>query len=284
MPDNVTNATADVTNASDEDVHLDRLLHDWAEQTTDTGRLGDLRDRIIFSLTATDVETAFGVARQVRQESEPQQRRSSLRSGMVVASAAVLLVSMTVFLRRSSDLSVSNPQPPPDHAWLRDDQLQNQAVLFAAMEETFDGQLNWLVETNDHVRLGLAASTSSGHIPTDDKLRMAVRIVVERRSPRTNTWQVAWAVDVLAREEEVVDTHDNDGELKLWTFQLPDGAIAIDSEIRLTDTGTLHADSFGVQDDRQPIRIFDEQTIDGKGRHVEYRVFQTVAILDREVM
>jgi hypothetical protein len=273
QPDKLTNVSAD-------DVKLDRLLHDWSEQTSDTGRLDDLRNRIVSSLTATDAGPSMNV---VKQTTGPQSRRFAWMSGTVVASAAVLLLLMTCFPLRKSDMVATNPQLPPDDAWLRDDQLAHKAALLAAMEEAFDGHLHWLAETGDDVKLGLAASSLSVDAKRDHDVRMAVRVVVERRSPGVNAWQVVWAIDVLAREEAVVDTHDNDGELKLWAYQLPDGHIAIDSEITLTGSNPLHARSSGLQHDRQPIRIGNEDITDGHSGDVEYRVFQTVAVLDREV-
>src|SRR5690606_35706217 len=113
----------------------------------------------------------------VSRTTGPQTRRFAWASGMVAASAAVLLFSMMFFPGRNGEMPATISQLPPDYAWLRNDQLQTKSTLLAAMEETFDGHFNWLAETGDHVQLALAASTSSVDVKTDDDVRMAVRIV-----------------------------------------------------------------------------------------------------------
>ena len=106
-------------------------------------------------------------------------------------------------------------------------------------------------------------------------------MVVERRPQGSEDWQLAWALDVVSRSEEIVRVapRDADGnELRLWTYQLPDGLIAIDSDLQLAGRDQFQATTSGIQQDRQPVQIL---TTRDKG--TEYRVFQTVAVLDGKV-
>ncbi len=264
-----------------DDDRLGKLLNQWADQASDSRRLGDLRDRIVCSLAETEpLRVVDAYTTPERGTTQPAAR--SLATGVVVACAAMLLVSLA-FIRVSEqarDDSGPTPLSPPDYAWLRDDQLQEKTALFSAMEEMFDGQLAWVAESRDGLELGLGRSSPGLAVRSKEGVRLAVRVVVERRRSGTERWQLVWAVDVLSQDEEVVSTTPGeDGyELRLWTYRLPDGQIAIDSEIKLAGNDSLHALSSGLQQDRKPVRVAD--VLD---RETEYRVFQTVAVLNGEV-
>lgn len=294
-------------NSNHEDERLDALLGQWSEQSAAPQRVDDVHDRIVNALVDADHgEPAVSVSsvslpglnghakEQAGSSSDrvtlPYPRQRGWRpghwaAGFAVGSAVMLLISVTVFWFASQDRNAIGPASdlPPEYAWLRDEQIQNKEVLLAEMENMFDRQLAWVAETGDRIEFGLDQSSDAGAElpPASETARLAVRVVVERRSPGSTDWELAWALDVVSRSEEVVRVapRNADGnELRLWSYQLPDGLIAVDSELQLAGRDGFHATTSGLQQDRQPVQVL---TTRDKG--TEYRVFQTVAVLDGKV-
>jgi hypothetical protein len=87
-----------------------------------------------------------------------------------------------------------------------------------------------------------------------------------------------WQSDVIARDEEVVDVAAGSagtGRLRLWTHALPDGAIAIDGDLSLSDaTLPLRASYGGVQRPGEPRRVTG-----ARERGIEWQVIQTAVPL-----
>ena len=282
-------------NVNHDDKQLDALLGQWADQSASPGGLDDLHARIVSELleSPSDETQLNGHATQLvgsaaRHAMAGYSHRRGWRpdrwaAGFAVGSAMMLLISVGVFWFAVQDQSsVPSVDLPPDYAWLRDEQIQNKEVLLTEMENMFDSQLAWLAETGDRVEFGLDRSSGGDveQLPSD-ATRLAVRVVVERRPQGSEDWQLAWALDVVSRSEEIVRVapRDADGnELRLWTYQLPDGLIAIDSDLQLAGRDQFQATTSGIQQDRQPVQIL---TTRDKG--TEYRVFQTVAVLDGKV-
>jgi hypothetical protein len=284
------------TNHDDE--RLDAFLSQWADQSASPDGLDDLHDRIVMAAVETgwgETETGGRMVQRSNGSDDPVgviyprgfHMRRSWTIGLTVSSAVMVLVAMTFYWLTLQNLPDGGPgwevaDVPPDYAWLREDQIQNKAVLLAEMEDVFDRQLAWLAETGDRIEFGLdrSAAGETEQLPSD-ATRLAVRVVVERRPQGSTDWQLAWAVDVVSRSEEVVRVAPRgaDGnELRLWTYQLPDGLIAIDSELHLAGRDQFHATTSGLQQDRQPVQVL---TTRDKG--TEYRIFQTVAVLDGKV-
>ncbi len=274
-----------------DDEHLDRLLDDWIRQSDGDGRLESLHQQIL--MTADEVQsdaphseptsrrllerpTGFGAGQCVRFE------QKGWTAQLVVAVAAMLMLSLGVFL--STELrqptTVALTDVPPEFAWLNDDKLQSKAALLAEMESLFDGQLAWLAEDGNRIELGLTEATGPSSGPVEDQ-RLAVRLVVVRRDTNSSDWQVAWAMDVASRPEELVrvaSKETSSDTLQLWSYQLPDGLIAVDCNLQLAGDVKLNAESSTLCRNGQPQQILETTQGD-----IEYRVFQTVALLDSEV-
>ena len=65
-----------------------------------------------------------------------------------------------------------------------------------------------------------------------------------------------------------------DGSLRLWMHRLPDGAIAVDTDLAIEGPMPVHSSFNGVQQAGMPQRVFFSQ-----GDESEYQVYQTVALL-----
>ena len=277
--------------SSRDDEHLDGLLADWDRQSNNQDRLETLHQQILTAAAEAQLDarhdepasrrlpetaTGFGAGRCVRSE------QKSWTAKLVVAVAAMLLVSLGIFLSTSMrrHTTVAHSDVPPGFAWLNDDQLQNKAALLAEMETLFDGQLAWVAENGERVELGLGdpSRTLSKESAKD---RVAIRLVVVRRDSSAANWQVAWAMDVSARQEEMVlvASEEQTGDtLQLWSYELPDGLIAVDCHLRLAGDVEFDAKTSTLCRNGQPQQILETQNAG-----TEYRMFQTVALLDREV-
>jgi hypothetical protein len=275
-----------------DDEHLDQLLADWDSQSDAPSRLENLHQQILAaavegrsettrnqpaSLTLAGAMTGFGAGQCVRFEPK------GWTAQLVVAVAAMLLVSLGVFLGTElrEPATVTLAETPPESAWLRDDQLQNKADLLAEMETLFDGQLAWLAEDGRRVELGLSDSSAASASESSDNRRVAIRLVVVRREDSTADWQVAWAMDVSARQEErirVASSEQPNDTVQLWSYELPDGLIAVDCSLKLGGDLQLDTESSALCRNGQP-----QQILETRHAGAEYRVFQTVAVLNPEV-
>ena len=272
-----------------DDERLDALLNDWADQTTEPNRLDSLQTRILSTaasksalveasepLAQAGIATGFGTGQCVRID---QPRRAQQ---LAVGVAATLLLALGVFLGTELESTTANfAEMPPEFTWLQEDQLRNKAALLSEMESLFDGQLAWVAEDGNRVDLGLDGPSNARSADAVEGRRLAVRFVVVRRDDNASDWQVAWVMDVSSRPEELVRvaSKQTPGDtLQLWSYQLPDGLIAVDCNLQLTGDVTLDARSSTLCRNGQP-----QQIAEAARGGIEYRVFQTVALLDREV-
>lgn len=262
------------------DDRLDDLLGQWAEQTSVPERVADLQQRIVESAAESAGHTPKRNGRHsdlVAPYRRVIERRTVWASGFAVGAVAMLLLSVGVWFVAMSG-STADSDLPPEYAWLGDEQVRDKQQLLSEMDAMFDGQLAWLAESGDRMEFGLTELAGDNVPAGDSNDHLAVRVVVQRRESSGDDWQVAWALDVVSRNEEFVRVAPRDpsgGELKLWTYRLPNGLIAVDSELEMSGHDGLHATTSGLQEDRQPVQVF---TSDDNG--TEYRVFQTVAVLD----
>ena len=114
-------------------------------------------------------------------------------------------------------------------------ELAEKSRLLAGMEELFGGRLAWLAENG-----GEGKQVQLGLLPEGALLRgakpMAVRVVVFTRKTGSPDWKPVWQADLVAHDEQLVELPQDNvagATLRLWTQRLPDGLIAVDSELAL---------------------------------------------------
>ncbi len=106
-----------------------------------------------------------------------------------------------------------------------------------------------------------------------------VQAAWECLSLRSCERRLCWFVFRDSRRPLLQSLKGEDGSvLRLWTYRLPDGQIAVDSEIELMGGDSMHLQSSGLQQDGKPVRV-----VDARGHDADFRVIQIVAILNREV-
>ena len=282
---------------------LDTLLHQWAdERTADSEHLDNLQQRIVSTLGEDDFSSACSVVSRSEHSptfsSQPVGTRRASLAGFLVGVTLTALVAL-IWVTQQTGQEAPQPQladdiqqAMPEHAQLNDDQLRDRRVLLSEMKDVFGDQLNWLAETDSRFEVGLSDGRPSNgsSLSHSDVLEIAVRVVVEERSSSDGTWQRAWAADVVSQNEQVVRLaakNDDRTTMTMWAYVLPDGMVAIDSELDFSggsmatpaaEAAQFQARFSNVQKDRQP----SEELLTG-ANGVEYRVFQTVAVLNKKV-
>jgi len=277
---------------------LDNMLQHWAdERVASSEHLDNLQDRIveaigdeISSSDRTVATSRIQVATSSVSQPEPPYRRrpiSQRRVSLVSRLVGVTLLALVTFI-----WSAQIRTGIPDYARLNEGQLSERMIVLSEMKDVFGDQFNWLAETDSRIEVGLRdeSSTNDRSLTPGGALEIAVRVVVEERSSSRDQWRRAWAADVISQSEEVVELaakDDDQSTMMMWAYVLPDGMIAIDSELSFSEIGkagtTEKAAPFraafsNVQKDRQP----SEELLTGDNG-VEYRVFQTVAVLNKKV-
>lgn len=271
-----------ISNSDDE--KLDALLNQWADQCASAERLESLQKRIVSSLQETKfVATAAVTSQESRCDTHHRVARNPWASRFAVGTVVMLLLTVGFVLPQwGRSVVATASEAAPEYAWLQEEQIQNKFVLLAEMESLFDQRLAWMADTGDRLEFGLDRSLLSHTDRSRAPAHFAVRVIVERRQQGTNVWQSAWAMDVVSRDEELVQVTSgkaNGHELQIWTYRLPDGAIAVESMLQLDGTRPFRAQASGLHQNTKPLKVVTAQD-----NGTEYRVFQTVAVLDGKVI
>ena len=281
-------------NNQHDDERLDMLLNDWSAGSYSPERLSSLHDRIVTAATDPD-DSEVETVRQPRQLADVSFRRvpppaQPLRSrgptaaaGLAASVLSALSVATLILLisSRGHHDAPGKTDSPPGYAWLRTEHVESKTVLLQEMDSLFDRRLAWLAETQNQMDFALLEhqpQTAADH-PAD---RLAVRVVVERRPVGSSAWQLAWTVDVMSRSEEVVSVTPpvaGGNELQLWAYRLPDGTIAVDSALQFSGQQPFSTQTSGLHHDDTPMKVASAVQED-----TEYRVFQSVAVLDGGVI
>ena len=197
--------------------------------------------------------------------------------------AASLLVMVAIRLSASPD-STDAPdvarqaiESPPPSELLHGDIYPEEVFLeltnaqdYVAHSD-FDRQLHWIAESNGHIELGLGPAGQTAGVSGQP---LALRLVLVSRRTGDSAWQTIWSKDVIARNETPVDKIPGAGKLHVWCYALPDGLIAVESELTLQEPFVGRYVFSGVQKPGATQRILALE-IGG----VEYALFQTVSAL-----
>jgi len=272
------------------DDDLNRLLRDWtAAEQPDEVHLQALRERISRAADRLEghVAEVIGVgdddltAGDGRKTVSPATWPSRL-GWFALGAAAAILAAVCVVSRLGPDQGRDEPEAymwadlPPE-VRLDRHQLAAEATLFAAMKEVFADRLTWMAETDGKVILGIEPENPAS---ADGSQPITIRLVVMAREPGETAWHRRFSVDCIALNEQLVELAPPDGaeaRVALWAHVLPDGMIAVDTSLNVAGAYG-EASSSAVQRPQVPMRILDLRTNEN-----EYRVFQTVAVLPREV-
>ena len=276
---------------------LNEALQQWADShTPSTDELEALHARISTALRDDELIGAVGRRSGAAEDGDfdlfTTNASPSTASQRIVwfalGIAASLLVMVAIRLSASPD-STNAPgvagqaiESPPPSELLHDDipsfavlgkqDLAEKMLLFKTAHSDFDRQLHWIAESNGHIELGLGPAGQTAGVSGQP---LALRLVLVSRRTGDSAWQTIWSKDVIARNETPVDKIPGAGKLHVWCYALPDGLIAVESELTLQEPFVGRYVFSGVQKPGATQRILALE-IGG----VEYALFQTVSALD----
>jgi hypothetical protein len=269
---------------------LDELLRAWAaaEQPGQT-HLESLCERAFQAaglLKEAGGEPVGMAHKGLAGRGHPRPTRSATwpsRLGWFVLGLAAAILAVALLVSRLGPDQVQDVTPPqpldfPSAARLDQRQLLLQATSFAAIGEVFADQLAWMAETNGKVLLGVEPEAEALAAGPE---AISVRLVVMARRRGQLDWQPHLNVDCITYGEQVVELPVEAGSedrLALWTYLLPDGMIAVDTTLGIEGAGGEGLSSSTVLRPQVPQQILDLE-ID----QTEYRVFQTAAVLPKEM-
>jgi len=180
---------------------------------------------------------------------------------MGAAAAALVAATLLVVLRPRPETVAPNDRPP-QYVWLDRSQLAEKATLLREMERVFENRLQWIAETEGRVAMQVEQDGRDRAAAPAEEAGVAVRVVLVQRDADCDRWTPVWAVDVLARQQEVVHlTPSNAGlppgtELVLWAFALDDDVIAVDSRLSVAEH-SLQVEFSDVQRSGVPARVYE---------------------------
>lgn len=252
---------------------LDDLLQRWAAASEPSDEhLAALRRRVGSALPSP-VPAEIPVA--VRSEGSAGRGWPALLGASVaLAACVILLVFAPPAWRLGRVDTIERPGggsvlPPPAWAVPAATELAARSTLFDTISSDFPGQLDWIAETDDDIRLGLSPR------PLEDRDRDApvvVRLLIARRETLNDKWRPVWQLDVVTRPGELVHLPLPQGDVALWIHMLPDGLIAVESEVAVRDL--IRSDSAATSIQRPGVPV----AVDLRGREGdEYRLYQTVS-------
>lgn len=272
------------------DAHLDELLGRWAaSREPSEERVAQLHHATLAELKSSRfVDLAEAAPRRVT--------RWRTYGTVVAMAAAALFAFLLPYLRQAGvDEKIVPARPadvaqaPPDEtqhsdsddvpaaARLDERQLARKAKLLRVLQETFPNDLLWVSETEGEIHIGLRSDSEQSLAVDQPAAELAVRIVVTARQKDQPQWKTLCSADVVIEPQELVEVPletKGGGKLAVWTCVLPDGMVAVDTDISLPGIRGLHASASTVQREGVPCRA-DSSAADGW----EYRVFQTVGRL-----
>jgi hypothetical protein len=168
----------------------------------------------------------------------------------------------------------------PECAQFDPQSLRTAVTLLSELNLLFDQRLEWVAETDGQVRMNVAERDAD----PIGRSALVVRIAVVRRDSASSVSQVIWCAQLVAGDQHLVRFDDAPtgaragAHLSLWAYALPDGRIAVDSDLALAGPVQVQAESTGLQIDGVPVKVHTMR----RGRD-QFEVYQTVAVLKGKV-
>lgn len=171
------------------------------------------------------------------------------------------------------ELSAAIPGVVPSAA-----ELAAQEKLLAETQRLFDTRVLWLAEEADQLRVGLSEAAPEIR---DRAAAVAVRLVVTRRNQHAPTWTTIRSIDVIARSESAVQIIDDHQGLFLWAYVLPDGMIAIDTDLSVISTNEVDArgDAFRATSSAIHRPGVPELVASGQLAGERFQIFQVASLI-----
>jgi len=274
---------------NDEEKQLDRLLGKWsAGERADARQIERLTQRIQTAWDAKDSpDPQYDAPAETRLAGGAAWRTPALWFSLGVAATVLIAASLFPWSRvRDPEVLPNGSGEPSVLAQIDAGQLVNRATLFRELDDFYVGDLAWMAEVDGRVVLRVGGSKTSGGDSSPATSRepvqaLTVKVVVVARAAKGESWKPVWKADLIAENDQLVEVGSPDGakhDLAIWAHVLPDGSVALDTRLSM-DRKQKEAWTYsGVQRPNMP-----ETILTRKSGQVEYRVFQTVAVLPEKV-
>ena len=259
---------------------LDRLLRGWAARhAADSGSLERIQGAIGQALEQDDPLQVGGTTLAAPGRWQSGVLWPSL--GVVAALLLALVSAMFWSPQRPEIARLDLPSSSGDvQAGITPEQLVRETKLFAELDRVFGRQLRWVAEWDGKVELGIEPDATAA-VQANSK-PVTIRFTVVKRGQSDRDWSVAWTVNLVVRNEQLVQLQPAEADspsLMVWIYTLADGKIACDADLSLGGSEGLHVKASELQSAGDVREL--ASTAEGG---VEYRVYQAVQLLDPEVI
>lgn len=249
---------------------LDKLLQDWSSQAEpDPAHLDRLAARISHARSQPRPDGAvFGASAPRRAPGLDRLVFAGL--GAAAAAAALLLLYFTCVRRPAPH----QEDPLRGLAVLSPSDLDASTVLFEEVNGLFAGRLAWIVSSERAEMVHLQEEYPPGEAEAQVIL---IRTVLACRRANEDRWRKAWSADVFVRDEGFVAAKPEGDPLTsvdLWVYKMPDGELAVESNLVSQTPLPLAFRSIEVLTPGKPSQVLMVKTKDA-----EYRLFQVGCIL-----
>ena len=253
---------------------IDEQLQRWnAEQVEDESRLAEIKGRIMEALPSVMAEpTVLGTESVRRTGGHPM---LVVRFGYAALGAAACLIIMLAVSRFAVPDVLNGTGAMAsvrDMVALPEARVAAGCRLFKELETLFNGDLQWVAESNGEIAMGVGESPEAS-----DGDPVLVRLTVMQRVSESADWTSAWQSDVVVRAQEAVDIvprGEGASRLTLWVYPMNDGKIAVDTALALTAPATFRVNETIVAKPMVPVQVGE-----GTENGIEYRLYQTVVPL-----
>ncbi len=244
---------------------LDKLLKRWAARhAADEASVRTLVERIAEQARATDPVIHADMGRRPA----PSFRTKLTYTAVGIAATLVVAATIALWLRVPGNGPIQNAAAL---ASVSAEEVESNARLFSEVKRLFGEDLRWVSNTDSEIRLGLRPVAARQAV---NGTSLLIRVIVAQRISGDRAWKKVLETDILARHEELVEVvpdPEKDNRLIVWGHVLPDGNVAVDSNIQLRQPIRASIDVTNVLVPGTPTQIFSLETDDA-----EYRVFQVV--------
>lgn len=259
---------------------LDRLLRDWASRhEADSGSLDRIQAAISQSLEQDDTWRPGAPSLAV-----PGRWQSRAIWPLIGVVAALLLAMVSVMFWSPKPPAIARHAPSESggdvQAGITAEQIVHDTKLFAELDRVFGKQLRWVAESDGILELGIEPNASAA-LPANSQ-PVTIRFMVVKRGPGDRDWSVVWTVNLVARNEQLVQLQSavtDAPRLMVWTYALDDGKVACDAELSLGGSQAWRMKASELQS-AGDVKELASPSEGG----VEYRVYQAVQLLDQEVI
>lgn len=147
------------------------------------------------------------------------------------------------------------------------------AELVSQLNYLFPEKLRWIESSDGKLNIELVSTPYQERLSSDC---VVIRLVLFKRE-KGGSWQNVWATETISALDgvvEVVSDRRAGNRITLWAHLLPDGLLAVDSNLKLKSPVELTTSFSKVLEPGKPARILLL-----KSGNVDYCIFQTARYL-----